>query len=278
MKNLIILSSIILGLTACEETIKLDLDQAPAQIVIRGQVTDQPGNQFVRVSRSIDFYQTGRTPVVTNAIVVVTDDAGNEFQFIHNPSGNQALDGYYFPAMEFTGTTGNVYRLRVEADGQVYEASDYLSPVLAVDSITYELDEDEFEDPEDPGKYYNIKLYAKEPQNTVDYYLFRFFSNDTLVQENDTDIYFIDDKTLSENIEGVEAPGYYALNDSIAIQIFSLSRDAYIFYGDLQLLLTNDGGMFSPPPVNCRTNLSNGALGFFQASSLRTVQGVVRED
>lgn len=277
MKNLIILSFIILTLASCEETIELDLDQAPSQIVIRGQVTDQSGQQFVRVSRSIDFYQAGRTPVITDAQVVVTDDLGNTFPFAHNPTGDPSLNGIYFPVADFTGEIGRTYQLRVEADGQVYEASDYLAPILSVDSITYEMDEDEFEDPEDPGKYYNIKLYAKEPQGTVDYYLFRFFANDTLVQENDTDIYYIDDKTLSENIEGVEAPGYYALGDSVSIQIYSLSREAYIFYGDLQLLLTNDGGMFSPPPVNCRTNLSNNALGFFQASALRTVEGVVTE-
>jgi hypothetical protein len=38
----------------------------------------------------------------------------------------------------------------------------------------------------------------------------------------------------------------------------------------LQSLLNNDGGLFSQPPSNSRSNISNGALGFFQTSALHT--------
>jgi hypothetical protein len=50
--------------------------------------------------------------------------------------------------------------------------------------------------------------------------------------------------------------------------MYSLSRDGFVFYTDLMALLNNDGGVFSQPPSNPRTNLSRGALGFFQASAL----------
>jgi hypothetical protein len=50
--------------------------------------------------------------------------------------------------------------------------------------------------------------------------------------------------------------------------MYSLSRTAYVFYNDLQRLLNNDGGLFSQPPADSRSNLTNGALGFFQASAM----------
>lgn len=275
MKKIFFLLSVLVVITACEETVPLDLEEIPSRIAIRGQITDQPGLQYVQVTRSNDFYASGRTPRVTDAGVTITDDAGNETQFVHNPAGIEFLEGYYYPTGPFKGDVGHTYYLRVEVDGQVYEASDYLSGVLAVDSVTYEIDDEEFSDPEDSGKYYNVKLYAKEPQQTIDYYLFKFYSNGELVFESETDVYYSDDKTLAENIEGVIAPGYYAMNDTVDIYVYSISRQAFVFYADLESLLNNDGGMFSPPPANARTNLSNGALGLFQASAVNVSRIII---
>ena len=65
--------------------------------------------------------------------------------------------------------------------------------------------------------------------------------------------------------------------DKATIEAYSLSRTGYVFYDDLQKLLNNDGGMFNQPPANSRTNLSNGALGFFQASAINSASIVVEE-
>ena len=43
------------------------------------------------------------------------------------------------------------------------------------------------------------------------------------------------------------------------------------------LCFTNDGGLFSQPPSNSRTNLTNGALGFFQASAVEIEEIVIKE-
>ncbi len=47
-----------------------------------------------------------------------------------------------------------------------------------------------------------------------------------------------------------------------------ISRDGYLFYNDLNTILNSDGGMFSPPPANPRSNVTGGALGFFQVSAM----------
>lgn len=277
MRNLIIPFVLfsVLVISACEKTVELDLKQIEPKIVIEGQVTDKPGFQYVKVSRSNGFYATGKTPRVTNALVSVSDSDGNEIDFIHNPNNHPDLNGYYFPAPTFAGEIGKTYTLHVEVDGEQYEAEDHLYPVLTVDSITYEIDEDEFDDPEDEGKYYVIKMYAKEPQQTVDYYLFRFYRNDSLILENPNDLYFADDETLGEKIEGAKGPLFYAEKDTAQMEIYSLSRRGYVFYSDLATLLNSDGGMFSPPPANTRSNLSNGALGFFQVSAVNRYEVII---
>jgi hypothetical protein len=84
----------------------------------------------------------------------------------------------------------------------------------------------------------------------------------------DTDVYYADDELVGENIDGFPLPIYYSANDLARAEVYSLSRDAYIFYRDLYKLLNNDGGMFNQPPADPRTNLSNGALGLFQVSAV----------
>ncbi|MDH4091505.1 MAG: DUF4249 family protein [Cyclobacteriaceae bacterium] len=268
MKNIFIVIAFAVVFFSCEKTVLLDLNQSASRIVIEGQVTNQLGYQYVKISRSVGFYATGDTPGVEDATVLVRDDIGNEFQFIHNPGNLADSIGFYLPEVPFTGEIGRTYKLVVTVDGEGYEAEDELQPVTAIDSLTYRISTDEQEDPKDYGKFYEVLLFAKEPQNTTDFYLFKFYRNDSLKVYDDTDIYYADDEILGENIDGVPSPIYYGPGDIARVEMYSLTRKGYVFYNDLQSLLNNDGGLFGQPPANSRTNLSNGALGYFQASAL----------
>ena len=94
-----------------------------------------------------------------------------------------------------------------------------------------------------------------------------------MILYNPTDIYFSDDIVLAEKIDGVPSPVYYGPNDTARIEVYSLTRNGFIFYNDLTTVLSNDGGgMFGPIPAPPRSNLSNGALGFFQVSAVQDKQ------
>ncbi len=257
-------------LVSCEETVKLDLKQTPSTVVIEGLVTNREGLQSVKVTMTADFYSTVQTPRVTNAVVTVTDNEGNEYPFIHNPGGDSKQDGVYVPEDEdFVGVIGRKYTLTVIANGKTYTASDDLAAVIPIDSLKYRLNEDEAEDPKDFGKAHEVLIFAREPQDETNYYLFKFYRNDSLKYYNDTDIYFSNDEYLAEKIDGIETPIYYAPGDEARVEAYSISRAGYVFYYDLSSILNNDaGGMFGPVPAPPRTNLSNGALGFFQVSAV----------
>lgn len=277
MKNLIIILLTSLVFWSCDKPILLDLNQSTPRIIIEGQVTNKTGYQYVKITRSVGFYQTGESPAVEDAIVRVTDDMGNEIQFVHNPGNYADSTGFYLPETPFTGEIGRSYKLNVTADGEVYEAEDDLQRVTTFDSLTYRISTDEQEDPKDFGKYYEVLMYANEPQNTTDYYLFKFYRNDSLKVYNDTEIYFADDEILGENIDGVSSPIFYAPGDTARVEMYSLTRNGFVFYNDLQNLLNSDGGLFNQPPSNSRTNLSNGALGYFQASALEIGEIFIKE-
>ena len=257
-------------LTACEEATELDLEQTPSKVVIEALLTNKPDYQMVKISRSTEFYGSGQSPRVTNANVKVTDDAGQEYIFIHNPRNHPDSMGIYIPETDFLGMVGKTYTLQAIVDDELYEASDQLQTVIPIDSLKFQINEDEEEDPNEPGKIYEVLIFAREPQDQKNYYLFKYYRNDSLTVYNPTDVYYSDDQLLGEKISGVPSPVYYGLNDKVRLEVYSLSRNGYVFYNDLSSILNNDGGgMFGPVPSSPRTNLSNGALGFFQVSAIQ---------
>lgn len=275
LANTCIVVALLAVMLSCEEGILLDVSQAPPQIVIEGLVTDRMDQHFVKLSESVDFYNRDLTPRISNAMVEITDSEGNTFTHIHNPNDHPDSMGYYIPATPYQGKIGNSYTLTVNLEGTTYTAIDHLRAVTKIDSLSIRIDEEEEEDPDEEGRFYEILFYAIEPQDTKDFYLFKFYRNGEIVQDNPEDIYFSDDRALGETISDIPTAGYYAPGESGGVEIYSLSRAGFVYYFDLQNAISNDGGLFSQPPVNPRTNLNNGALGFFQTSAIDSMFIVV---
>jgi len=267
--NLIIL--IALSLFSCEEVIQLDLSATPEKIVIEGLVTDRAGDQYVRITKTRDFYSENPIERVSNAEVTVTSSDGTVYEY------EEVRFGYYVPVTNYTGKVGNFYRLRVQVDDLVYESEDQLLRVAPIDSLDYSLTLNPSDEQIKKGKLYDLLLYFKEPKDTEDYYFFKFFRNDTLTYSNPNDIYIVNDIVLSESIKGFPSPVYYAEQDTAFMEMYSLSREGYKYYSDLSNLQFNDGGLFGPVPANPRSNISNGALGFFQVSAVTSKEIILKK-
>lgn len=265
--HIVIFALCCLYFSACEETIVIDTGQLAERVVIEGLITNEQ-NHFVKLTRTREFYSSGPATRIEDALVSVSDDNGNTFQFVHNPADNPDEDGFYYPVNNFQGQVGSVYSLSVEVDGAQYNAQEELLPVTPIDSLRVIVNEEEMEDPEEEDRFYEVLFYASEPQDRKDQYLFKFYNNGEIVKDSNTDIYFSDDVFLGEKIDDLEIAGYYKLGERVTVEMYSLTQEGYIFYSDLFNLLNNDGGMFSPPPADPRNNLSNGALGYFQVSSV----------
>ena len=261
---------------SCEETVQLDVGEVEEGVAIEGLITNDERRHYVKITRTRSFYDTGRAPVITNATVNVTDNEGNSYDFVHNPTGDAVFDGYYVSDV-FEGGVGTTYHLSVNVAGEEYTASETMYPVTTIDSLTVVLNQEEFEDPEDEGYFYEVFFYAQEPQDRVDHYLFKFYRNGSIVLDEPEDIYYAEDKFVGEEIDDLPIAGFYALGDTVVTEMYSLSREAFVYYDQLFKVLNNDGGMFSPPPANPRNNLSNGAFGYFQVSAVDR-EGIIVED
>jgi len=276
MRKLRILIGFIFGAAffwSCEEEYILDTGQAPPQVVIEGLVTNEIKQHYLKISQTTDFYASGQSPRVSNAQVLVTDDQGNSFPFLEQEDSL----GLYLSDQPFQGIEGRTYTLEVTLNGQMYKSTETLMRVTKIDSLIYEIDEEEMKwkedhpdqvDEEDVGRYYIVRMYTKEPQDTEDYYLFKFYRDGDLQNYFGEDIYYAEDTFVREEINGIEANDWYRPGEVARVEMYSLTRNAYLFYADLDITLNNDGGLFSPLPSNPRSNISNGALGIFQVSAI----------
>jgi hypothetical protein len=256
-----------LTIWGCDVPIELDIHQTPPRVTIEGLVTDTPGQPFVRVTLSVDFYYEGHSTRVSDANVILKNDLGENVTFNHYSGNNNDSTGYYLPPAGFAGQVGRIYTVSVTTQGKTFEATDSLKYVTSIDSLAYRPNIYAQQDPPPSGHIYELLIYAKEPQASKDYYLVKYYRNDSLTYNGDTDVYVLDDYGVGENIDGVPSAILYKDNDLARIEMYSLTREGYLFYNDLVTIMNTDGGMFSPPPANPRTNFNNGALGFFQVSA-----------
>ena len=208
MKYIFSIFVIVLLFTACEETVIIDSQQVDPVIVVEGVITDVNQFHYVRVSRTVDFYDTVANAPVTDALVFVEDDRSNFIGYTHNPSGNPAFEGYYISNQQFAGQVGVEYQVSVTVGNDIYLGKDVLAPVTDIDSLSVIINPEEFDDPEEEGYFYEVLFYAQEPQDRKDFYLFKFYRNDSLLRDDPTDIYFSDDDLLAEEINGIPTAGF----------------------------------------------------------------------
>jgi hypothetical protein len=240
----------------------LDLEQAEPVLVIEGLLTDREEYQHIKLSKTTGFNASGAPASVGGAEVWVESDGGELISY------EETAPGYYQPVNAFKGIVGERYTLTVKVEGQTYTATEQMYYVPPFDSLSTRIDEQEMEDPEEEGLYHELLFYIKEPQQTEDYYYVKFYRNDTIQNWDGEGVFYTDDAFLSDDIAGLPSPFYYAQGDNARIEMYSISREGFIHYSDLDNNINNDGGMFSGQPANVRTNVRGGAVGYFQVSSM----------
>jgi hypothetical protein len=102
-------------------------------LAVDGLITDANVPYIVKLSRTLQN-QNDSPPSVSDAIVSLTDDAGNNSTFINTGSGIYKTD-----STEFRGIVGRTYVLHIAtSDGKEYESEPCLMyPVPGIDSIYF---------------------------------------------------------------------------------------------------------------------------------------------
>lgn len=257
MKNIIIVLFIVLLFTSCEKIIDLDYKSNQSNIIIEGNISNEPGPYFVKITKSISLSDTSTNPTVDNAIVLINDNAGNSESL--TPQGK----GIY-RTNTLKGIEGRSYTLTVKAENQTYTAQCTMpQPVpfdgIKVDAFTFGGETERnliptYLDPIAKGNNYRFVLSVN--QKLVNQHL--ILNDEVLNGVVNTLKLEINDNDLK-----------LKLGDVVTIKMQCIDNKVALFYNTLVLMADNGPGG-STTPSNPPSNISNGALGIFSAHTAET--------
>ncbi len=257
-KIIYLIASAILTLSflGCKKVIDVDLKNAETQLVISGEVNNQPGPYHVNISRSVNFSSDNTFPPVSDAFVTI---AVNGF----TDTLTETSPGDYTTHL-FTGIPDLTYRLHVETQGKVYTATSKMPQPVYIDSITFVEGIN--------GVLYPVANF-QDPPGIANYYKFKEFANgiafpggrgNSVFDDRFSDGRYIN-LTLYDDDSTDVKPGV-----KLTVQMNCVDEKVYnYFYGLSQV--TSPG---SPTPANPPGNITGGALGYFSANTKtsRTVE------
>ena len=164
-------------IAGCTEKVNVKLDTTYTRVVVDGSIQSDTGVYSIALSTSADYFSNSPVPRIVNAGVTIGDGV-NTYTLHESQPG---ISGIYRTDSAFAGKIGKSYTLHVNLDKQIagvssVEATTLLPSVTHLDSIATEFHADW-----GPKGIWMIKLYAQEPGNETNYYLFNWYRNGKLM-------------------------------------------------------------------------------------------------
>ena len=265
---------------ACTEKINVKLDTTYTRVVVDGNVQSDTGVYAVSLTKSSDYFSNEPAPRIVNATVTVADGV-NTYTLHESLPG---ISGIYQTDRGFAGKIGNTYTLHVALHDPVagvtsVEASSAIPSVPHIDSVSAEFDATAGTE----GRWI-IKVWAQDPANETNYYLFNLYRNRQLITDTITKKVISDDKFYNGSyMNGVpvmrlnNAHTWSTIHpgDTITLQMSGITKEYYNFIMEVDRSGFNIP-FFTGPPANIKSNVSNGGVGFFAAYSNSFATAVVK--
>jgi hypothetical protein len=247
---------VFLSLFSCEKVIQLDLKNASPKIVIQGNIYDQTGPFTVKISSSAIFGASNNYPPVSGAKVVISDNVSQSEQLTESASGT-------YVTTKLRGIPGRKYTLSVKTGNDTYVASSVMPYAVDIDSIY-------FANSPFGGDQLTI-VRIQDPPFATNYYRMIYFINNIRQKQ----IFVVDDEffqgsLINYSLHGRNGGTNIVKDDAVTVWLESVDYGVYEYFRT-----TGNNEENSASPANPVSNISNGALGYFNACSVRKISATV---
>jgi hypothetical protein len=280
-------------LNGCVTQFIPETEEEKELVVVEGLITDQPGPNTIKLSKSLPFGKKSEANPLTGCLVSLKDDLGNFYPLSEKKPGTYLTD-----SSAFRGQVGRFYTLGIAANNGTkiinYESFPVeMKPVPPIDSIYYEktVIKEDFEgffeidgcniyldthDPENSCKYYrwdfnetwvlrllfpveNFKCWINDSSNEINFKSTAAFDESRIIRHPITYISNITDRLKTRY--------------SISVNQYSLNEEEYVYWEKLHNITDQTGGLYDvipasvPSNVFCIENPGERVLGYFSVSA-----------
>jgi hypothetical protein len=254
---------------SCTKEIQVDLDEGDRRLVVDAWFTTEVKTHEIRLTQTASYFSNEAAPLVSGASVQITG-GGDVWPF------NEVSPGVYQSAPNAHAKNFTDYTLSVVYEGEVYEATDRCDTVPDIEQMMlwYNLDT--------AGKsWYDILIWTTELQGYGHWYCWRVMKNGEYLKDTLSEIYFDNDEYLGDGLYFEAFPIEWVYEedvqsgDTITLEQHNISKKSYDAFVAIMTETAWSGGLFSTPPANIPSNISNNGYGMFLVSSLETASAIV---
>lgn len=264
--NLLLMFSFVLSLLimSCEEVIEVDLNTSKPLIVVEGLI-EQDSTAWVKLSYTTDYFNNKEPDYIKNATVTLEDDIGSLEILNYHSKG-------LYKGHAIVGMTNRKYTMHISGEDFNISASSILNPPTIIYSLKFE--ESYFQHPGESGQAYISRLTFRDDPLSEDYYMVKFWENDTLRDER---YHLIKDNLYSrmDVIEYSSMRNRFEPGKEVIARVYSIDKSAYSYYSQLNDLLESGMGA-SSTPYNPTSNFGPSVMGYFSAYSYTSVSTIVK--
>lgn len=246
--------ALILGIitfASCQKVIDVDLNESNAVTVIEANYTAEDSTVRVFITETSNFFSNESEPTVDDAIVTITDQAGNSQLVPFDSAG-------WYTLMNYIPEYGTTYTMTVLSNGVTYTARCEMHPLIPQESILYEYLE--------PGIFtgdggYVAAVSYIDPIEEGNY-------TSAILSKNGKQLNKLNDLTLNDDLftngNLVIRPlfvKFFEIGDTVEIELRTIDKKIFDYYTEL-ISLTDPN---SAAPANPDYQWDNRALGYFSA-------------
>ncbi len=285
---------LLITLAGCITKFVPDVYEDRELLVVEGLITDQPGVNTVKLSKSLPLGKIVNAKPVKGCHVSITDDLGNTSLFSETEDGVYTTD-----SASFRGEVGRVYTLNIETNDASLQNYTYTSlpmemrPVPGIDTLYYEklllAERTQFYQQQEGCQVYlethdpssECKFYRWDYTETWEFRLpFPVANRVCWLSNNSSKIQIKNTSVLSEDrIE--RYPLIFIDNNtdrlkarySILVDQYSLNEDEFGYWEKMQNISQNVGSLYDVTPgavpsnIFCVEDPGQKALGYFSVSA-----------
>jgi len=273
MKKIYLYSVFVLSFLffSCEEVIPLNLETAPAKLVVEAAIVWKKGTtgntQKIKLSTTTSFYSD--TPnKVTGATIFIKNSSNSNFTFTEVPNTGE------YKCENFVPVIGENYTLTIISNGNTYTANETLKAVAPITKVVQN-NQGGFS-----GKNIEMKAHYFDPVDSQNYYLYRY----TYSSETTSNYYTARDLFFNGNeFFSISQNDKIKSGDKVEINHYGISKTYFNYMSVLVSIAGNSGGgPFQSPPATVRGNIINTTkeenfpLGYFSVSEYDSVNYIVK--